>query len=483
MDNLTYQETLEHTKAAFLAAVSAVKPAHLIENAVQINGRIMTVKGTDFQLKQPCYVIGFGKAVLEMALTMEKKLGNLMKKCIISVPVGIQEIQPIPSDTKVEILQGAANNLPDKLAEDNARRILKVVKDLQKDDTLIVLISGGGSALLPLPLEPLTLEEKLQVIKKLANAGADILQLNCVRKCLSAVKGGGLAAAAQPATVISLILSDVIGDPVDFIASGPTASNKDSPTAAWDIICKFQLQNSIPKSVESCLLSSYSKPRNLEGKGVYNILIGNNSVAITAAKNSLVGLNYSVCILSSSIQGNVSRVALLYSQLACRICKVLLKKECNLFEGLEEEFLLSSEAEDDLKKAIYNSSSTRGLCLIAGGETTVKVTGTGKGGRNQELALRFAEELKKVSTGDEYANRFSISLLSAGTDGIDGPTNAAGAFGYAGQLDGNEDYRKYLEDNDTHTFYSNIDDGKNLILTGHTGTNVMDIHILTISNK
>ncbi|KAE8751887.1 hypothetical protein FOCC_FOCC001364 [Frankliniella occidentalis] len=485
MDCLTYQDMFEHNKAAFLAAVSAVKPANLIESSVQINGSILTVKGgNDFQLKQPCHVIGFGKAVLEMALTMERKLGDYMKQCVISVPVGTKKAHSIPSNTKVEILEGAANNLPDKEAEENTRKILKIVEDLKEDDTLLVLISGGGSALLSLPVHPLTLEEKLQVIKQLANAGADILQLNCVRKSLSAVKGGQLAAAAQPATIISLILSDVIGDPVDFIASGPTAPNKDNPAAAWDIICKFQLQNSIPQSAEVCLRSNYSRANsNLKDKEVNNILIGNNLVAITAAMNKLISLNYSVCFLSPSIQGNVTRIAVFYSQLASRICRFLASSKCNLFEGLEEAYLLSIEARNEIEKTVCNSSHTRGICLIAGGETTVRVTGTGKGGRNQELALRFAEESKKISTGCEYANQFSISLLSAGTDGIDGPTNAAGAFGYAEQLDGNEDYIKYLEDSDTNTFYSKLNAGKNLILTGHTGTNVMDIHIVTICKK
>lgn len=484
MGKLTYEEALSDCKAAFSAAVQAVHPAQLVKNAVYIQGNVLTVKGQEFCLKKPCYVVGFGKAVLEMALTIEKVLGEHIQLGIVSVPEGTLLKYPVPFDSRIEVLEGAANNLPDKKAEQSAARILKIVEDLKEDDTLLVLISGGGSALLPLPLRPLNLDEKLKVVKQLANAGADILQLNCVRKRLSSVKGGGLAAAAQPATVVSLILSDVIGDPVDFIASGPTATNCDAPSAAWDIICKFSLQNSIPNSAYQCLTSASGRSVSQGQSKVHNILIGNNEVAINAALELMSSLNYSGCVLSPRIEGNVAEVALFYAQLARTLIEMMVTSNTSSFQKFGADNLSQFPgAADKIMKALQNSSGKKGLCLIAGGETTVKVTGRGLGGRNQELALRFAEEAKKLSHKFEFMNQFVISLLSAGTDGIDGPTNAAGAFGYAGQLDEKTNHVKYLQDNDSHSFYLKLQGGKNLIVTGHTGTNVMDIHILCVERK
>ncbi|XP_034245290.1 glycerate kinase [Thrips palmi] len=483
MANLTYEETLSDSKAAFLAAVKAVKPAQLVKSAVEMKGNVLTVKGHAFHLKKPCYVVGFGKAVLEMALAVENVLGQHMQSGLVSVPVGTLLKHPIPVNSRIEVLEGASNNLPDRMAEQSAARILKVVEDLREDDTLLVLISGGGSALLPHPLPPLTLDEKLQVVKQLANAGADILDLNCVRKRLSSVKGGKLAAAAQPATVVSLILSDVIGDPVDFIASGPTAPSTDAPSAAWDVICKFNLQESLPKAAQLCLTSGSATPAEDMQNKVQNILIGNNVVAINAAVEQMVSLNYSVCVLSEKIEGNVAEVALFYAQLACGISDVMVNGSgCSLekFGADTSQFL---GAADRIRNAIQNSPGKKGVCMVAGGETTVKVTGKGLGGRNQELALRFAEEMKNLDVKFKFVNKPVISLLSAGTDGIDGPTNAAGAFGYADQLDKNINHLKYLLDNDSHSFYSKLKEGENLILTGHTGTNVMDIHILCVERK
>lgn len=304
-----------------------------------------------------------------------------------------------------------------------------------------------------------------------------------MRKRLSSVKGGALADAAQPATVVSLILSDVIGDPVDFIASGPTTVNTDAPSAAWDIICNFGLQNSIPKSALLCLTSASAKIVDLQLNKVFNILIGNNVVAINAASDLMANLNYNVCVLSHKIEGNVADVAAFYSQLACSISDMMVSGSGTSFDKLSADLSHYPGAAEKLMAAVKNSFEKKGVCVIAGGETTVKVTGQGLGGRNQELALRFAEQTKKLHHKFQSMDQQVISLLSAGTDGIDGPTNAAGAFGYPEQLDKKIDHVKYLQDNDSHSFYSKLQGGANLILTGHTGTNVMDIHILCVGRK
>lgn len=305
-----------------------------------------------------------------------------------------------------------------------------------------------------------------------------------MRKRLSSVKGGRLAIAAQPAAVISLILSDVIGDPIDTIASGPTSIDPDLPGAAWDVICHFSLQTYVPQSVELCLTSKDDKPDKLLDNKIHNFVIGNNSVAIDAALQKMSSEGYSVCGISGTIQGNVGKVAQFYSLLGFQICEALSNDNINIkpLEEIDSNQTYFSGAQGSISSAINESCNKKGICLVAGGETTVTVTGRGVGGRNQELALRFAEEAEKLAKRYSLMEKFKVSLFSAGTDGIDGPTNAAGAFGYAEQLH-NQDYRKYLKENDSHTFYSKLNGGKNLILTGHTGTNVMDIHILIIVRR
>ncbi|KAL1131154.1 hypothetical protein AAG570_012391 [Ranatra chinensis] len=257
---------------------------------------------------------------------------------------------------------------------------MDLISNLGESDLLLALISGGGSSLLPLPTPRVTLEEKVAVVTLLSKAGADITQMNIVRTVLSDVKGGKLAEKAYPASVLALILSDIVDDPIQLIASGPTVPYQIPPQLLSDIISRYSLRDKIPKSA-------------------------------------------------------------------------LLPRE-------------------------------EGICLLFGGEPTVKVSGSGKGGRSQELALRFSIE---VSNGNSGLDEFEVALLCGGTDGIDGPTDAAGAIAYSGQLkeatDQNIDYQSYLGNNDSYEYYSKLNSGEDHIKIGHTFTNVMDIHILIIRPK
>ncbi|MEF9427497.1 MAG: DUF4147 domain-containing protein [Candidatus Mariimomonas ferrooxydans] len=280
--------------------------------------------------------------------------------------------------------------------------------------------------------------------------GADITELNTVRKHISKVKGGRLAEIAYPAKTVTLALSDVIGDKLDVIASGPTAPDTSTFENAINVISKFNLAEKIPRSVMDILskgreglIQETPKKHNPVFKNVHNIIVGNNLKALTAAKDKAQSLGLKAEILSSEITGEAGDAG-----------KWLAEKA----KATHNELDITSEKKE--------------ICLISGGETTVTVKGTGKGGRNTELALSFAKEIKGIK---------GITLLSAGTDGTDGPTDAAGAIVDGETINRAErlglNSEKYLNNNDSYNFFKQID---SLIITGPTGTNVMDIQIMLI---
>ncbi|RZC39415.1 glycerate kinase, partial [Asbolus verrucosus] len=238
----------------------------------------------------------FGKAVLGMALELERSLKDKLKMGVVTVPTGIFEKFKVES--KIKFIEGARNNMPDEEALAGANEIRDLANSLGKDDLLLVLMSGGGSALLPLPVPPITLKEKQDLIKELSTKGADILELNCVRKQISVLKGGGLAELAYPSTVISLILSDIVGDPLDFIASGPTTPNSDNVNDAIAIIKKYNCYDSLSHSIKTVLEQHKSKPslkcfppiRDGKYEHVENFIIGNNHIAAEAARQHAASL-------------------------------------------------------------------------------------------------------------------------------------------------------------------------------------------------
>ncbi|XP_068014017.1 glycerate kinase [Melanerpes formicivorus] len=496
----------EHALALFRSAVGTVRPAPMLKRAVKLQrdgGPQLLVKEQAFPVKRNLYLVGFGKAVLGMAAAAEEILGDHLLQGIINVPLGIQEsLQQagmqemlLKPHSKIQVIEGAKNNLPDPEALKGATAIQQLAEGLTADDLLLVLISGGGSALLPAPIPPILLEEKEKLTKMLASRGAAIQELNTVRKTLSLLKGGGLARRAYPAQVVSLILSDVIGDPLDIIASGPTAASSHSIQDCLQILTKYNLLHSLPKSVETVLSRSPTKPTAPEDYShVCNVLIGSNRLALDEAKRQAEGLGYTAVILSTAVRGEVSHVAMLY----CQLIQLLHLSftglgEGPLSDGLRGSLLqLAAELEipgldlAEFLQALRGVGPKRPVCILAGGETTVQLQGTGKGGRNQELALRVALGLHRAQAMETSSPPGSceIIFLSGGTDGQDGPTEAAGAF-CSPELVGEAlqeglDVEAFLSNNDSYTFFSRFQDGHHLLVTGLTGTNVMDIQAILI---
>jgi len=391
-------------------------------------------------------LIGFGKAASLMSKAIEDNLGDLLTGGIIVTKYGHSERED--RNSKI-ITYEAGHPLPDENGLNATREIMRVLKEADKNTLVIYLISGGGSALLVAPCRNITLADKQEVTGMLLKAGADIYELNTVRKHISAVKGGRLAETAQPAAMISLMLSDVMGDRLDMIASGPTVPDKTTYNDAHIVLQKYKLENRLPSSVAEIiskgirgLIPETPKDDDPVFQRVKNIIIGSNKMATDAAKQAAELLGYKTTVISTELSGEASIVA----------------------RNLARKAL-------EFKQALAPGDKA---CLIAGGETTVTVRGDGKGGRNTELALVFGMEIKGLS---------GITFLSAGTDGTDGPTDAAGAFvdgqtvataAGAGITAG-----EYLKNNDSYTFFSRTG---GLFITGPTGTNVMDIQIILLDN-
>ena len=337
--------------------------------------------------------------------------------------------------------------MPDESGLRATEEIINLLKGADENTLLICLISGGGSSLLVSPYNGITLDGKKKITELLLKAGVNIYELNNVRKHISKVKGGRLAEIAHPAKVVSLILSDVVGDNLDVIASGPTSSDSTTYTDALKVLKKYRLMEQIPLNVidllnrgRDGLIPETPKEGDPIFEQVENIIIGSNKKALEGAKIKAEFLGFNTEIISSEITGEAKEAG-----------KWLAQKAIEVQRG------------EHYRKPV---------CFISGGETTVTVRGAGKGGRNMELALSFAMEVEGFD---------GITFLSAGTDGTDGPTDAAGAI-----IDGQTvarakaiglDPGTYLENNDSYNFFKQINE---LFITGPTGTNVMDIQIMVI---
>lgn len=487
-------------RLVFDKAIASINPPDLVKKELQVNGNKLCVRDSEYDLNNNCYVVGFGKCVLSMARTIEDILGKHLQSGILSIPEGFQNGNPskqsvsnyhLKHDSCIKVYEGAKNNLPDENAVFAATQIKNLAESLNNTDILIVVISGGGSALLPLPIPPITLSEKLKVIKLLVTSGADIMELNSVRKRLSVLKGGGLSAIAYPASVITLILSDIIGDPLSYIASGPTVLNNDPIDLPSTILNKYSLKDKIPESVSVVLKQEHSK--SIDNNLVQNLLIGNNEIALNHAVVEAQVNGYNTIFLSSSVEGLVSDVCDMYISLLVAICQAFLgnASKSEIINSLEIS-LKDLKVSDKLIQSKINdilSIKNKKIFLVFGGETTVKITGSGLGGRNQELALRFSIKLHEI---ENYfpsldINKFKVSFLSAGTDGIDGPTTAAGAIAYTGQIkqaiEQNLLPQSYVDNNDSFNFFQKLNKGADLLTIGHTGVNVMDLQFLSIEQS
>lgn len=412
-------------------------------------------------------------------------------------------------DSNVKIYEGAEGNFPDKNSHYAAKEIKKLVENLTEKDILFVLISGGGSALLPLPIDPILLEEKTLLIKNLSRCGATIQELNTIRIALSQLKGGKLAMLGHKAyKIISLIMSDIINDPLDLISSGPTVPYYSPKLSAKKILETYNLFQTLPSSIYDVIQkdddenNSTETPLELKNSEIF--LIGNNRIAIDAAMEETTKNNLNPVFLSSEVQGNVIQISEAYFHLSIAIKNFNVSSEENFRNSLHtvcEVLSAQDNFVDDLIRVLKSDKNCDGICIVAGGEATVTVRGSGLGGRNQELALRFT----KLCHDAQNHLLNDLLLLSAGTDGIDGNNVAAGALGgpkilsqfikqnEANKQD-NSDAQKnisiimdeFIYNNDSFSFFRNFlskySSDSYQIITGHTNTNVMDLHLLIIPN-
>jgi glycerate-2-kinase len=426
-----------------LKAIEQVNPAHLINQSVSMTGNLLKINEIiiDISPIKNIFVIGFGKASAAMATSLEQILqsrltgGHIITKYGHSVPlkrIGVTE---------------AGHPIPDQAGVAATAIISSIADSADKDDLVICLISGGGSALLTDIPDGCSLDDLIKLNDSLLKAGTDIKELNTVRKHLSAVKGGWLAKRAFPARIVSLILSDVTGDPPDVIASGPTVADTTTYSDAVSIIKRSCLESQVPSRIFNILESGASGQRQETPKAddpvfgnTSNIIIGNNKMALEAAARAALSMGYDCKIITDQLTGNVTEVS------------------SALFGEVMQ---------------IRNKPLKQKSCLLYGGETTVKVTAdNGMGGRNQHLALLFAKLLNNIP---------GVTFLSAGTDGTDGPTDAAGSVSDAATAKNAEMLKinidDYIKRFDSYNFFKQ--EG-GLIKTGPTLTNVMDIIVVLI---
>jgi hydroxypyruvate reductase len=412
---------------------------------VQRQGDTLLIDGVTYDLQRytHIYVIGAGKAGATMAQGLETVLGERLTGGAVTVKYGHHA-----AVSRLTIYE-AGHPLPDAAGIRAAGAIMRIAEQANANDLVFCLLSGGGSALLPAPRAGISLAEKQQMTNLLLECGASIDEINVIRKHISQVKGGQLARLVAPATLVTLVLSDVVGDPLDAIASGPTVPDPSTYQDCLDIVARYELLERLPVTIRTHLQHGQA--------GVYPetpkaddavfargqaVIIGNNRLALQAARDMAHVLGYQTLILSSTIQGETRHIARMHAAIA---------------------------------QEIRHSSAPLAppACIISGGETTVTIRGNGKGGRNQEFALAAALDIAGLA---------GVVIFSAGTDGTDGPTDAAGAVadgqtvarGTALGLSAKE----FLRRHDAYHFFTALDD---LVITGPTGTNVMDIHLLLVA--
>jgi len=432
-------------RTIFDAGLRAVDPAELVKRELRRPRDMLEVAGRHYDLAKyrRLYVVGAGKASARMASAVEDIADGSLHGGIVIVKYG----HSVPLN-KIKVI-AAGHPVPDEAGANATREIIAALSQAKKDDLILCLLSGGGSALLSYPADNLSLEDKQTMTRLLLDCGAKIQEINAIRKHLSRVKGGRLAQLASPATIVSLILSDVVGDHIESIASGPTAPDGTTFSDCWRIIERYGLIGQIPTTVRDFLeqgmqgkIAETPKPGDRLFEKVQNVIVGNNRTALLAAEHQAEALGYHTLILSSFIEGEAREAALFHSAIAKEIIST-------------------------------DNPVSRPACVISGGETTVTIRSDGRGGRNQEFALAAAIEID----GTE-----GVAILSGGTDGTDGPTDAAG-----GIVDGTTIKRAknrgleanyYLNRNDSYRFLQAAGD---LLVTGPTFTNVMDLRLVLVT--
>jgi glycerate 2-kinase len=431
----------------FEECLKAADPEGAVHSFVHISENYLFVEPDikiDLNNFDRVFVVGAGKASAPMARALESILGGKITRGLITVKHGHG------LDLKRIRVTEAGHPIPDSSGLKATSEMINLLSSVGANDLVFSCISGGGSALLPSPADGVTLEDKQIVTSLLIESGADIHEINTVRKHLSASKGGRLMRHAYPALVISLILSDVVGDDPSLVASGPFAPDSATFQDAFDVIQKYKLEASAPTNVTNYLRRGISgdapetpKPFDRIFSRAKNVIVGSNLLSLEAGKKLARSLGYNSMILSSVIEGDTTQAALFHAAIS---------------------------------RELANSNNPLGLpaCVLSGGETTVKVEGNGFGGRNQHFVLSLLEKIKQVP---------GCVVLSAGSDGTDGPTDAAGAiadtdsFNRAAYIGLAPDF--YLANFNSYNFFEQLHD---LIFTGPTLTNVMDIRLVMVGN-
>jgi glycerate 2-kinase len=418
--------------AIFKAALRAADPGDAVARHLERE---------DLTQYRHIYVVGAGKAGVSMARAAERVLGRRIARGLLNVKYG-----HTAKLRRVE-LNECGHPVPDRNGVEGTRRIAEIAASAGAEDLVLCLISGGASALLPLPADPVTLDEKQETTKLLLACGADIHEINAVRKHISRIKGGQLARLASPATVLSLLLSDVIGDDLDVIGSGPTAPDASTFARARDILGKYGIFDRVPTAVRERIergvrgeIPETPKPHDPVFARVRNLVVGSNRLAVSQAFAAARELGFRALVLSTFVEGETREVARMHAAIA-------------------KEIVASGRP---LKPP---------ACVITGGETTVTLRGEGLGGRNQEFVLAAAIDI---------AGLRNVVILSAGTDGSDGPTDAAGAIADGRTLARNPRAPEFLARNDSYHYFEGLGD---LIVTGPTHTNVMDVRLILVGEQ
>lgn len=423
-------------------AIAAVDPAACVYRSVKKEGSNLIINDRFYDISQyeKIYVIAFGKAAISMANAMEDILGDSLTDGISITKHGFSA--PLKKMKTYE----AGHPIPDDNSVEAGKMVHDFLENTSDKDLIFFLISGGGSALVTYPRKGVSITDIVKLTDSLMRAGATIDELNTVRKHLCSIKGGGLAKMAYPSESVSLILSDVVGDPLDVIASGPTVPDTSTFGEFSDIVDRYDLTLSpavaglLEDGLEGVMEETPNSANPVFEKTSY-YLVGNNSLALLEAEKKASVIGYNTMILSSSIIGESREVARVFASIA------------------KEERL-------------HGGPLPLPACILAGGETTVTMKGKGIGGRCQEMALSF---------GIEVSGLEGVLLLAAGTDGNDGTTDSAGAFADGDILqigkDMQIDARHELQKNNSHSFFKDVG---GLVSTGPTGTNVMDIYIILV---
>lgn len=437
------------------ASIDAVNPAKLVQDTIHRTGNTLFIKDQTYNLKAfgHIYLVGAGKAGFSMAEAATQALGKYLSEGIVLVKNLPEENPTVTSVSpneqklagKITIIK-AGHPLPNRQSIEGSQRIFDLLSSATNKDLVICIISGGGSALMSLPANEISLADMQNLTRKLLASGATIKEINTIRKHLDFVKGGRLTQAASPATVVTLILSDVIGDPLDMIASGPTVPDPTTFQDVHDIINKYKLSTFLPASIYSYLekgivgsVSETPKPGDPIFEHTETFVIGNLYKAATASLEKARQEGFNTLLLTAFLSGEARYAGQFLAAILTQISR-------------------------------KNEPLSRPACLIAGGETTVTIHGNGLGGRNLELALGAVETLADLP---------DVALISFATDGDDGPTQAAGGIVTGSTFKRAMQHQihpaDFLDRNDSYHFFNKLN---SLVVTGPTGTNINDLVFL-----